>query len=252
MEEIIYPVRINKYLAVKKICTRRKADELIKAGKVLINGQRALLGAKVQASDTVGVDEGTKKKMAQEYVYLAYNKPRGVTTHSAPEGKEEIEDIFQYQPPARHAGDAAGKVFPIGRLDEDSYGLILMTNDGRVTDRLLKPKYSHEKEYSVTVNKLITQHFLTQMAKGVKIEDGITKKARVMEAGSKSFRITLTEGKKHQIRRMCTALGYEVIDLERTRIMNIKLLGLQPGAHRKLEGVELKTFLASIGLDSIF
>ena len=258
MEEIIYPVRINKYLAARKICTRRKADELIAAGKVLINGKVAQLGAKVLAADKVSVDEKTAKKMAKEYVYLAYNKAIGVMTHGgAVEHKKDIGAILDFSP----------KVFPVGRLDEDSHGLIILTNDGRVTDRLLSPKYNHEKEYIVKVNKPLAGHFFTQMAKGVKIEEGavlsarqsfataeslpngITKPAEVDGAvGAKTFKIILTEGKRHQLRRMYAVLGYEVVDLERTRVINIKLAGLKLGGHRKLEGAELKTFLKGIGL----
>lgn len=219
-------MRINKYLALNKYSTRRGADELIKAGKVQINGKKAKLGDQVTETDKVVVDAKTIANLEKQYVYYAYNKPVGVETHSV-----EIENCF-----------------PIGRLDQASYGLIILTNDGRVTDRLLNPEYDHEKEYVVRVNKVIKQNFLTRMAKGVKIEDGITKPAEVTETGAKSFRIILTEGKKHQIRRMVTALGYEVAELERVRVMNITLSHLKAGQYRKLAGSQLAGFLKGIKL----
>jgi len=240
MDELNYPVRINKYLAVKKYCTRRKADELISAGKVKINGRLAVLGDKVAAGDKVEVDASTLGKLAKNYVYLAYNKPAGIMTHGGEvEGKDDIGAIFRFTP----------KVFPVGRLDQDSHGLIILTNDGRVTDRLLNPARNHEKEYYVQVNSPLKQRDLTRLTKGVKIEDGLTKPTQVFgQLGSKTFRIILTEGKRHQIRRMVTALGYEVIDLQRVRIMNIKLDGLKPGEHRKIEGIELVAFLKALDL----
>lgn len=223
-------MRINKYLALNKYSTRRGADELIKSGKVTINGVKAKLGDKVSEGDKIVVDSKTIAALQEQYVYYAYNKPIGVVT-------ENIKELIK-EP-----------VFPVGRLDEASHGLIILTNDGRVTDRLLNPDYDHEKEYAVRVNKPIQENFLTRMTKGVKIEDGITKPAVVDgDAFSKSFHITLTEGKKHQIRRMVTALGYEVVDLERVRVMNVKLGYLKSGQFRRLAGAELAGFLSDIGL----
>lgn len=240
MEELNYPVRINKYLAAHKYSTRRGADDLIQAGKVTINGRLAQLGDKVSESDVVAVDEVVQKEVQKSYVYYAFNKPIGIMTHGgAAEGKQDIGQII----------NISERVFPIGRLDQDSHGLILLTNDGRVTDRLLNPKYDHEKEYWVKVRRPLRSKDLTRLAKGVKIEDGITKPAVVEgEEGAQSVSIALTEGKRHQIKRMITALGNEVEDLKRIRIMNIKLGDLKPGQYRKLAGRELKSFLSAIDL----
>jgi 23S rRNA pseudouridine2604 synthase len=233
-EEIKYPVRINKYLAHQKICARREADELILQKKVKINGRIAVLGDKVQKSDNVAVSNFKK-----DLVYLAFNKPKGVITHTPQNGEKEIKDILKFKE----------KVFPVGRLDKNSCGLIILTNDGRLTDRLLNPEYSHEKEYIVKVNKSIDNSFLKKMSEGVKLDDGyITKKCSVKKISLERFSIILTEGKKHQIRRMCDGLGYGILNLERRRIMNIKLGSLQPGDYREIKGYELSEFLKSTGL----
>lgn len=234
MEEIKYPVRINKYLAFKKVCARREADKLIVQGKVKINGKRAVLGDKVNENDKVVVS-GFDKKM----VYLAFNKPKGVITHSPEDGEQSIKDVM----------DFGQDIFPLGRLDKDSSGLILLTNDGRVTDKLLNPKYEHEKEYIVKVTKALDGLDLKKLGEGVKLEDGyMTKPAKVTKISSDKFSIVLTEGKKHQIRRMCDVLGYAIKHLERRRIMNIKLLRLMPGEYREIKGKELEDFLKSLGL----
>jgi 23S rRNA pseudouridine2604 synthase len=235
MEEIKYPIRINKYLAYKKICARREADALIVQKKVKINGKIAILGDKVDEKDDVVVDDKAKKKL----VYFAFNKPKGVITHSPQKGEEEIKDIINIKE----------KVFPVGRLDKNSSGLIILTNDGRLTDRLLNPEYNHQKEYIVKVTKPIDGLFLKKMGEGVKIDDGyVTKKSIVAKISSERFSIVLTEGKKHQIRRMCDALGYSISNLERRRIMNIKLGNLQQGDFREIKGYELNGLLKSIGL----
>ena len=227
-----YPMRINKYLAHKNLCTRREADTLIAAGKVLINGTLAKLGDKVQETDDVQV-----RFRAKKYRYYAYHKPRGVITHSAQEGEEEIADVS----PVKGA-------FPVGRLDKDSSGLIILTDDGRITDKLLNPEYVHEKEYVVTTKEELKSNFKERMERGVDIEGYKTKECRVEVLDEKRFSVVLTEGKKHQIRRMCAALGYVVATLERKRIMNIHVSGLKPGAHRAIEGGELTTFLKSLNL----
>ncbi len=225
-------MRINKYLAHKQYCTRREADEMIASGKVLINGKRAVLGDKVTETDTVDVKFRTKK-----YRYFAYNKPRGVITHSAQEGEEDI---------AMNIPLLQG-VFPLGRLDKDSYGLIILTDDGRITDKLLNPEYVHEKEYRVKTAVNLRPSFGAHMEKGVDIGDYKTKPCKVQMTGEKQFTIVLTEGKKHQIRRMCAELHNDAIDLQRTRIMNIKLGNLKPGTYRSIQGAELSTFLNSLG-----
>ena len=212
-------VRINKYLALKKIATRRGADELVKEKKVFINGKLAILGSKVNEQDKIEV-KGAKLK---EYLYFAYNKPIGIETSSP------REDLF-----------------PLGRLDKNSHGLLILTNDGRITDQLLNPKYFHEKEYIVrTLNKLRSS-FKQKMEAGVNIEGYMTKKCKVQILNDFTFRITLTEGKKHQIRRMCSALFQEVADLKRERITNIKLGNLKSNALREIKGEELVIFLRSL------
>jgi len=233
-EEIKYPVRINKYLAFQKICARREADELIVQGKVKINGRKAVLGEKVNEKDKVSVESNIKK-----FIYLALNKPRGVITHSPQEGEKAIKDIINLEK----------DVFPLGRLDKDSSGLIILTNDGRITDRLLNPKYEHEKEYIVKIKGSITESFLKKMANGIKLDDGyITKECEVQKISNNRFSIILTEGKKHQIRRMCDKLGQVISDLKRVRVMNIKLQSLVEGDYREIKGTELSDFLQLLEL----
>lgn len=216
-------VRINKYLASQNITTRKGADVLIKNKKVFINGKLAILGSKVNESDEVVVKEEKTKK---NYKYYAYNKPRGLAT---PEIYTE-------------------GLFPIGRLDKDSQGLLILTNDGRITDKLLNPKYIHEKEYLVkTLNKLRSS-FKQKMEVGVQIEGYKTKPCKIKILNDHQFKIILTEGKKHQIRRMCSALFQEISDLKRIRILNIELDNLKSGNLRELKGKELEIFLKNIGV----
>ncbi|HYC83431.1 MAG TPA: pseudouridine synthase [Candidatus Paceibacterota bacterium] len=234
MDKSEFPMRINRYLALKGHATRKDADRLIEAGKVFVNGRQATLGEKVKIDDQVEVLNRTRKNA---YVYFAYNKPVGIVTNPE-EGHTSVIQV---------AG-LPKTVFPVGRLDKASRGLLLLTNDGRITDRLLNPDYKHDKQYRVTVDKTITDDFLKKMAAGVQIEEYRTKKAETKKIGDKTFSIVLTEGKKHQIRRMCAALGYQVIDLERTRIMNLELGTLREGQARPVTGEELEAFLASLGL----
>jgi len=229
-----YPMRINKYLAQKGYSTRRGADEIIQSGKVFINGKRAVLGDKINKDDQVDVRFRGKQV---PYIYIAYNKPRGVVTHSAQEGEKEIKTEV-----------AIKDVFPIGRLDKESHGLIILTNDGRITDRLLGPNHKHEKEYQVKTKEDLRSNFKEKMEAGVKIDSDMTAPCKVHVLTKRSFRVILTEGKKHQIRRMCVALFQEVEDLKRIRIMNIELGKLPEGKHRNIEGKELETFLRSLGL----
>lgn len=231
-------VRINKYLAERGYATRRGADELITKGKVLINGKKAKLGDQVDEGDVVEVKVG---KGAPKYVYFAYNKPRGVITHSpAPHEvdiRQSLEELSEKY-----------SLFPLGRLDKDSHGLILLTNDGRVTNRLLNPDAEHDKEYVVKTKLPLRESFRTHMEVGVDIEGYQTKPAKVKILGEKSFAVTLKEGKKHQIRRMVVALHNEVADLRRTRILNIKIGKLHAGEFRQIEGEELAAFLKTLGL----
>lgn len=233
-----FPIRINKYLADQKIASRREADVLLEAKKVLVNGKVAVIGQKINEGDKVEV-KGTSKK----YVYLAYYKGRGIITHSPADGEVDIV--------TRIKNDyGLTDIFPVGRLDKDSEGLIILTNDGRMTGPLLDPEAKHEKEYEVTIDKPITKMFSTLMSLGVDIEGYRTKPAKVVRIpkNDKKFLLTLTEGKKHQIRRMCAALGYQVQSLKRVRIMSIKIGDLKPNQYRKITGSELKTFLGKLGL----
>ena len=235
--EIKYPIRINRYLALKNICSRREADEFIKAGKIAINGRQAVLGEKVQKNDLVEVIKDLNKK----YIYLAFNKPKRIITHSPQREEVSIEEFINY----------TKKVCPVGRLDKDSRGLIILTNDGRITDKLLNPEHNHEKEYIVKVHKPITETFIKKMATGVILDDGYrTKPCIVKKTGDYLFSIILTEGKKRQIRRMCQVLGYETVDLKRIRILNIQLGNLHSGQIRKIVGVELRQFLSGLGFGS--
>lgn len=229
-------MRLNKYLAHQGVATRRAADELIERGMVLVNGKPAKLGDKVLESDQVElVGKATSKKLR----YYAYNKPVGVITHSPQLGEHDIK-----QNVVRELGD----VFPVGRLDKDSSGLIILTNDGRVTDRLLSPTYDHDKEYRVRTLEPLRESFKKTMEGGVNIEGYVTEPCVVRKTGPKSFHITLTEGKKHQIRRMVAALHNQVVELVRVRILNIRLEDLAPGAWRPIEGEELSAFLSKLGI----
>ncbi len=219
----VFPMRINKYLAHNKHSTRRGADELITKGQVFINNRLAVLGDKVNETDKVEVRFRGKPA---PYIYLAYNKPRGMPTEEI-----NIKDVF-----------------PIGRLDKDSHGLIILTNDGRITEGLLSPEYEHEKEYLVSTKEKLRSSFKDKMEAGVQIEDERTAKCKVKIIDEHTFKVILTEGKKHQIRRMCVALFQEVDDLERIRIMNVELGKLASGQYREIEGEELQEFLHSLEL----
>lgn len=233
-----FPMRINQYLALKGHATRRGADELITKGLVLVNGRRATLGDKVSETDEVEV----RFRRPKAYVYLAFHKPAGMDTYKEGTG---TKDIISSLP----ADLIRLNLFPVGRLDKPSRGLILLTNDGRITDRLLNPKYAHEKVYEVTTKKPLRDTTKEKLEKGVDIEGYRTKPARVSILSENRFRIALTEGKTHQVRRMVVALFNEVSDLKRTSIMNIALGPLKPGAYRRIEGEELTIFLSSIGLN---
>ncbi len=226
-------MRINKYLAHMGVSTRRGADELVARGAVLLNGRVAAIGDQVQEGDRVEV---RGRRTHKAYRYFAYNKPVGVVTHSPQHGEKEV----------RH-GVPKG-VFPIGRLDKDSSGLLILTDDGRVTDRLLNPRFDHDKEYRVRTLDPLRGSFKQAMEKGVDIEGYLTAPCTVRKTGPNSFHITLTEGKKHQIRRMVAALHNQVTELVRVRVLNIRLGDLAEGAWRPIAGAELAEFLNTIGL----
>ncbi len=234
MDQNTFPIRINKYLALKGFSTRRGADELISAGKVYINGKVARLGMEVYEADNVTL-KGFEPK---SHVYYAYYKPVGVITVGKEPGIRSIEDAAKFPE----------KVFPLGRLDKDSEGLILMTNDGRLTDKLLNPDSEHEKEYLVELDKPVTHEFLVKMFQGVRIKSGKTKESKIRRKEKNSFEIILTEGKNRQIRRMCGALGYQVKRLKRVRIMNILLGKLKPNQFRKLTPKEQKELFKDLGI----
>lgn len=231
-----YPIRINKYLALNNYATRKGADELIKKGFVFINGRKAVLGDQVYREEDVTVSEKAPKK---DYVYYAYNKSVGVSTNPDIKTKDILK-VTKFKE----------KVFPIGRLDKDSRGLIIMTNDGRVTDRLLSPTYVHEKEYVVKVEPNFSDKFIELMGNGVHFDKFVSKKCKLWRLGRQkdTFHIVLTEGKKRQIRRMCEALHHKVIDLKRIRIMNVELGKLNEGEYREIKGAELETLLKSLNL----
>ncbi len=226
-------IRINKYLADKGIATRREADKIISAGKVRINGRIAVLGDKVKPADKVEII----KKIKNNFVYYAYNKPRGVITHSPQKGEKDISSSIPLK-----------GVFPVGRLDKDSEGLLILTNDGRITDRLLNPKYEHEKEYIVKTRVPVRDSQLKVFEKGMQLEGIKTAPCKTKSLGEKTFSITLSEGQKHQIRRMCDALTLPIDSLKRVRIMNIEIGKLAPNEYRKIEGKELEIFLKSLNL----
>lgn len=232
------PIRLNKYLADKKIASRREADELISAGLVMVNGVKGVLGQTVTDADTVVV-----KNTNKDYIYLAYYKGRGVITHSPEEHETDIVTKIEQDYGLKG-------ITPVGRLDKDSEGLIILSNDGRITKPLLDPEFQHEKEYHVTVDKGVTPMFLKVMELGVDIEGYRTKRAKVasISGNPKTFSITLTEGKKHQIRRMCAALGFQVQSIKRVRIMGIELDKLKPNQYRKIAGSELHDLLKSLGI----
>lgn len=221
--------RINKYLSEAGYCSRRAADKLIEEGRVTINDEIPPIGTKLSPGDIVKVDGKTIKKTKEKPVYLALNKPRGIvcTTDTKVE-KNNIIDFIDY--PKR--------IFPIGRLDKDSQGLILLTNDGDIVNKILRARNNHEKEYLVTVNKPINEKFIKKMSQGVPILDTITRPCKVKALGQSKFKIILTQGLNRQIRRMCEYLGYQVKTLSRIRIMNIHL-DLKLGEYRELTKSEL-------------
>lgn len=225
MEEI----RLNKYLSDSGLCSRREADRLIDAGKVMVNGKPAVMGMKVKLSDEVCVN-GLHVTKENEPVLLAVNKPAGIVCTTASDEKDNIVDFIGYHK----------RIYPIGRLDKDSEGLILMTNQGELVNKILRGGNNHEKEYLVKVNKPVTKEFLKQMSEGVPVLDTVTKPCVVERTGYNGFRIILTQGLNRQIRRMCEYFGYRVTYLKRVRVMNIKLGDLKPGEYRRIEGAEFQ------------
>lgn len=220
--------RLNKYLSEVGYCSRRKADSLIEQGRVTINGEVPEMGTKVSPGDEVRVNGELIVPPKKENVYLAFNKPVGIVCTTNTAEKKNIVDFINY--PTR--------IFPIGRLDKPSEGLILLTDDGDIVNKILRARNNHGKEYIVTVDRLITEDFIRRMASGIPILDTVTKKCEVEQLTKNTFRIVLTQGLNRQIRRMCEYLGYEVVKLKRIRIMNIKL-DVPVGEYRHLTKEEL-------------
>jgi 23S rRNA pseudouridine2604 synthase len=221
-------VRLNKFISETGVCSRREADKWIEAGRVTCNGQPAVLGTQVSPGDEVRIDGdliGAKKQQ----VYIALNKPVGIICTTESHIEDNIID---------HVGFPE-RIFPVGRLDRDSEGLILLTNNGDIVNEILRSENNHEKEYVVTVDRPITELALRMMASGVKIMGEVTKPSKVTRLDAQTFRIILTQGLNRQIRRMCSALGYKAQRLQRVRIMNVQLGALKPGHWRHLTPEEL-------------
>lgn len=228
-------IRLNKYIASSGLCSRREADSLIESGKVTINGVVALQGTKVNDGDIVLVN-GRKITPDDDMVYIAFNKPLGVTCTTDKRDPSNIIDFIGYN----------DRIFPVGRLDKNSSGLILLTNDGSIINKLLRAENGHEKEYLVTVNRPYDKNFIKQMESGVPVLGQLTLPCKLKPAGDKTFKIILHQGLNRQIRRMCEYLGYKVTKLKRIRFMNIYLGDLETGKWRYLTSDEKKELLKDI------
>ena len=226
MEEHL--VRINKFLSETGFCSRREADKLIEQGRVTINGIVPEMGTKISMNDEVRVNGKLVRENRKKRIYLAFNKPAGIECTTNQEVRDNIVDYINYHE----------RIFPIGRLDKASEGLIFMTNDGDIVNKILRARNNHEKEYIVTVNRPITDRFIERMANGIPILDTVTRKCKVEQVSKFVFRIILTQGLNRQIRRMCEYLDYEVTALKRTRIINISL-DVPLGRYRELTENEI-------------
>ena len=225
-------MRLNKYISSTGICSRREADAWIEAGRVTINGTLATLGTQVSDGDQVCVD-GRPVATGPRRVYIALNKPAGITCTTERDVAGNIVDFIGYRE----------RIFPVGRLDKDSEGLILLTNDGDIVNEILRVENAHEKEYEVTVDRPITELFLNGMATGVRILGTVTRPCKVKRVGPATFRIILTQGLNRQVRRMCSFFGYQVVKLQRVRIINLTLGGLKVGQWRELSEAEVAALL---------
>ena len=237
------PVRLNKYLSEAGVCSRREADRLIETGKVSVDGKRAGMGMKIYPGQTVKVGNKTVSRQ-DEMIVLAVNKPKGIVCTEERRERDSIVRFLNY--PVR--------VTYIGRLDKDSRGLLLMTNNGDIINKIMRAANYHEKEYKVTVDHEITEDFLKKMSRGVAILDTVTRPCKVVQTGECSFRIILTQGLNRQIRRMCQYLGYEVQKLKRIRIMNLTLDGIKEGEYREItarEWEELNRLLVSSSSETV-
>ncbi len=228
-------ISLNKYVSQTGICSRREADKWIDAGRVEINGKKAQKGNRVEENDTVTVD-GKPLRNKPTPVYIALNKPPGITSTTDLKDRDNIIEFVAH--PKR--------IFPIGRLDKASSGLILMTNDGDIVNKILRVENAHDKEYIVTVHRPISDEFIKRMGAGIPILETVTKKCIVQKIGKSRFRIILTQGLNRQIRRMCEYLDYDVLTLKRVRIMNIELDGIKVGTWRNLTDEELSVLKGSL------
>lgn len=223
------PMRLNKYLSDSGFCSRREADRFVEEGKVTVDGQVAQLGQKVTKDQKILVN-GKPLIREEERILIAFNKPRGIVCTTAKTEKDNIVDYLNF----------GKRIYPIGRLDKDSEGLILLTNKGDIVDKILRGTNYHEKEYVVTVNRKITKEFLKGMAEGVPILDTVTRPCQMEALNDRTFRIVISQGLNRQIRRMCEYFGYRVQTLKRVRIMNIQLNHLKTGTYRKVTEAEWK------------
>ena len=230
-------VRINKYLSEAGVCSRRGADRLIEEGRVSVNGTLAFLGSVVNKEDEVRVDGNLVKAVAKK-ILIAFNKPRGIVCTTADPKSKDVNIIEYINYPER--------IFPVGRLDKESEGLILLSNDGDLSNKIMKARNFHEKEYEVEVDKPFDDEFLKKMSEGVPILDTITRKCTLKRTGKTSFNIILTQGLNRQIRRMCEYFGYKVLKLKRIRIMNIKLGNLKSGTYRNITDKEYEELIKEL------
>ena len=225
-------IRINKFLSDAGVCSRREADRLLEAGRVTVDGKPAATGQKITGEELVCVN-GRRVKPEIEEVLLAFHKPKGIVCTTSKKEKDNIVDYVNF----------GKRIYPVGRLDKESEGLILLTNQGELSDKLLRGSNGHEKEYMVTVNKRLTKEFIRGMAGGVPILGRITRPCKVVPVDEYTFKIILTQGWNRQIRRMCEHFGYQVKRLVRFRVMNVELGSLKAGRYRRIEGKEKSALL---------
>lgn len=227
--------RINKFLSEAGVCSRREADRALEAGQIRIGDRVAVLGDRVRETDIVYF-KGKPVCQEAERILIAFHKPKGIVCTTSKKEGVNIVDYIGY--PKR--------IYPVGRLDKDSTGLILLTNDGDIVNKMMRSGNRHEKEYVVTVNRDITDDFIMRMSNGVPILDTMTRRCKAWQTGTREFRIILTQGLNRQIRRMCETLGYQVTNLKRVRVMNIELKGMKPGTWRKVTEKELAELKESL------
>ena len=230
-------IRLNKYLSEQGVCSRREADELIGSGAVTVDGKKAVMGERIWGTEKICVSGKVLKQNQEDHIYILLNKPRGIVCTT----KNDKNNVIDYL-------SLKQRVFPVGRLDKDSEGLLMLTNDGDIVNRMMRSSNGHEKEYEVTVNRPVTREFLKAMSDGVWLEElqVKTRPCKLTKTSSDGFNIILTQGYNRQIRRMCLALGYRVRTLKRIRIMNIKLGDLKTGQWRYTTQAEMKALKQAI------